>query len=31
MTRMHKYGAVPVTVDGIRFPSTKEARRWGGR
>lgn len=23
-----KFGAVPVTVDGIRFASTKEARRW---
>ncbi|MBK8909164.1 MAG: DUF1064 domain-containing protein [Rhodospirillales bacterium] len=25
---MNKFGAVPVTVDGIRFASTREARRW---
>ena len=25
----HKYGAKPVTVDGIRFHSTKEAARYG--
>ncbi len=25
----NKFGAIPVTVDGIRFDSTKEARRWG--
>lgn len=24
-----KYGAQPVTVDGIRFDSKREARRWG--
>lgn len=24
----HKYGAVPKVVDGIRFASTKEARRY---
>lgn len=24
----HKYGAKPVTVDGIRFASTKESRRY---
>lgn len=24
----HKYGAKPTTVDGIRFASKKEARRW---
>lgn len=28
MKRPHKYGAVATTVDGIRFPSLKEARRW---
>jgi hypothetical protein len=27
--RSSKYGAVPTTVDGIRFDSTKEARRYG--
>lgn len=26
--RRHKYGAKPVTVDGIRFHSTKEASRY---
>jgi hypothetical protein len=26
---MNKFGAVPMTVDGIRFASTREARRWG--
>lgn len=26
---MNKYGAIPTTVDGIRFDSLKEARRWG--
>ena len=25
----HKYGAKPQTVDGIRFASTKEAKRYG--
>jgi hypothetical protein len=25
----HKYGAVPTVTDGIRFPSKKEARRYG--
>ena len=24
----HKYGAIPTTVDGIRFASKKEARRY---
>lgn len=27
--RKHKYGAKPVTVDGIKFDSAKEAKRWG--
>jgi Protein of unknown function (DUF1064) len=27
--RSSKYGAVPTTVDGIRFDSAKEARRYG--
>ena len=26
--RPHKYGAVAKVVDGIRFASTREARRW---
>lgn len=26
---MNKYSAVATVVDGIRFPSLKEARRWG--
>jgi len=26
--RAHKYGAKSIVVDGIRFPSKKEARRW---
>jgi hypothetical protein len=26
--RRHKYGAKPVTIDGIRFASTKEANRY---
>lgn len=26
--KRHKYGAVACTVDGIRFPSKHEARRW---
>ena len=25
----NKFNAIPVTVGGIRFDSTKEARRWG--
>jgi hypothetical protein len=28
MSRGHKYGAKPKTVDGIRFASTKEATRY---
>ena len=28
-TGVNKFNATPVTVDGIRFDSTKEARRWG--
>lgn len=27
--RPHKYGAKPVVIDGHRFPSRKEARRYG--
>jgi hypothetical protein len=27
--RPHKYGAKPTVVDGIRFASMKEARRYG--
>ncbi|WP_420013955.1 DUF1064 domain-containing protein [Tateyamaria sp.] len=26
---MNKFGAIATTVDGIRFDSVKEARRWG--
>lgn len=26
--KRHKYGAVKTVVDGITFPSKKEARRW---
>lgn len=26
---MNKFGAIPTTVDGIRFDSAREARRWG--
>lgn len=26
---MNKFGAIATTVDGIRFPSMKEARRYG--
>lgn len=26
---MNKFGAIPQIVDGIRFDSMKEARRWG--
>jgi hypothetical protein len=29
VTPRSKYGAVPLTVDGIRFASTREARRYG--
>jgi len=29
MTSKNKFGATPTTVDGIRFDSLKEARRWG--
>ncbi len=25
---MNKFGAIPTVVDGIRFPSVREARRW---
>lgn len=25
----HKYGAIPTVIDGIRFASKKEARRYG--
>lgn len=28
MSRSHKYGAQPTTVDGIRFASKAEARRY---
>ncbi len=28
MTRRHKYGATPTTVDGIRFDSQGEATHW---
>ena len=28
-TKRHKYGAVPVTIDGIRFASKKEGKRYG--
>lgn len=27
--RAHKYGAKPTTIDGIRFASKKEAKRFG--
>jgi hypothetical protein len=27
-TKRHKYGAVPVTIDGIRFASKKEGKRY---
>jgi hypothetical protein len=27
--RHRKYGNEPVEIDGVRFPSKKEARRWG--
>ena len=27
--KRHKYGAIPTTVDGIRFASKAEARRYG--
>lgn len=26
---MNKFGAIPTVVDGIRFDSAREARRWG--
>lgn len=26
--KRHKYGAVPQTIDGLRFASSKEARRY---
>lgn len=26
--KAHKFGAVPVVVDGVRHDSTKESRRW---
>ena len=26
---MNKFSAIPTTVDGIRFDSMREARRWG--
>lgn len=26
---MNKFSAIPTTVDGIRFDSLREARRWG--
>lgn len=26
---MNKFGAIPQVVDGIRFDSLREARRWG--
>ncbi len=29
MKRPHKYGATATVVDGIRFDSKLEARRWG--
>ena len=29
VARKHKYGATPTIVDGIRFDSAKEARRYG--
>jgi hypothetical protein len=29
MAKAQKYKAKPVTVDGILFPSKKEAARWG--
>jgi len=29
MTRFHKYGAEPVEIDGHRFPSKREGRRYG--
>ena len=28
MAQWHKYGAIATTVDGISFPSKKEARRY---
>jgi hypothetical protein len=29
LRRKQKYGAVPTIVDGMRFASTGEAKRWG--
>lgn len=29
MTRKNKYGNTPTTVDGVRFASLREARRYG--
>lgn len=29
MKRGHKYGAIPTTIDGIRFASKAEAKRYG--
>lgn len=29
MSGMNKFGAISTTVDGIRFDSMREARRWG--
>ena len=29
LNRPHKYGATAVVIDGIRFPSTAEATRYG--
>ncbi|MEQ3625956.1 MAG: DUF1064 domain-containing protein [Celeribacter sp.] len=29
MRKANKFGAIAVTVDGIRFDSMREARRWG--
>lgn len=26
--KRHKYGATPVIIDGIKFPSKKEGARW---
>jgi len=28
LTRRHKFGAIPTVVEGIRFASKKEAKRW---
>ena len=29
MKRRSKFNAIPTTVDGIKFPSKREAKRWG--